>query len=101
MSEDREKKMGTAAGAGDATARDASGPQPRKPVSATRHPGAKKKERRPLHAAAQVVVRFGAAHSRLAALGGCVAAVGMVVLLVWFTVFSGMAEPPQFVYASF
>lgn len=63
--------------------------------------GAGKKERRPLHAIAQGVVRFGNAHSRLAALGGCVATVGMVALLVWFTVFSGMAEPPQFVYASF
>lgn len=64
-------------------------------------PGARKKERRPLHAVAQAIARFGGAHSRLAALGGCVAAVGMVALLVWFTAFSGMAEPPQFVYASF
>lgn len=74
-------------------------PAPAKPAAARRAP--KKKERRPLHAVAQAVVRFGNAHGRLAALGAFVAAAGMIALLVWFTVFSGMAEPPQFVYASF
>ena len=96
MSEGRQDVGGKAS-----SARDAAKASVQSAARRSAGAGRGKRELHPLGAVSQAVVRFGRRHTVLAALGACLAVVAMVVLLVWYEVFSGAAEPPQFVYASF
>ncbi len=88
------------AGLAGATGCDTSATAPARTASrgASRRP---KKPLTPFANARVAIIAFGNRHPALTGFGSAVAAVGMVLLLVWFLVFSGFDSPPTFIYAGF
>lgn len=61
----------------------------------------RKKAFTPFADARRAILAFGERHPHLTAAAAAPACAAMVLLLVWFLVFSGYDAPQQFIYAGF